>query len=119
MLGRVALRWILVLAVIACGPTADPDAAREVLLETDRQSARSTADRPVEAWVSFYADDGVMFRLGGTLTGHEAIRQLMAPAFANTSFSRSWEPTHADVAGGGGFGVHLWALSSQLPRAQR
>ncbi len=92
------------LAALACSPVADLNGERERLLEADRAFARETQARGVEGWVSYFAADGVMFRSGGPVVGHEGIRELMAPAFGDTTFSLTWEPQAAEVAEAGDLG---------------
>lgn len=52
-------------------------------------------------WVSAFADDGSMFQPGGLATGPAAVRAQMAPTFADTTFTLTWEPTRGEVAASG------------------
>lgn len=75
-----------------------------MLLRTDRAFNAATQAQGVEGWVSFFAEDGSMLRPQGPITGHEAIRAAMAPAFANPDFSLTWEPQYAELTPGGRLG---------------
>ncbi len=98
-------RWMVTLGIIVgCRPSVDSATARAVLMDADRAFAQATARDRVEGWVAAFAGDGAMFRQGGVVTGHGAIRELMAPHFADTSYSLAWEPTAAEVAASGDLG---------------
>jgi hypothetical protein len=90
-----------------CARSVDLDATRAVLMEADRAFNRATAERRVDGWVDFFAEDGSMFRPGGTVTGKAAVRERMAPAFADTSFTLTWDPTEADVGASGTSGRRI------------
>jgi uncharacterized protein (TIGR02246 family) len=106
---RLSLLTLGILMMSGCahttpGPVA-PTPEEETLLRTDREFNAATQARGVEGWVSFFAEDGSMLRHGqGPITGHEAIRAAMAPAFANPDFSLTWEPQHAEITPGGRLG---------------
>ena len=78
--------------------------AGAVLLQADSDFDRSVAEKGVEAWVSAFAEDGIMFRAGEVVRGHAGIRELMAPAFATPGFSLRWKPVRADMAASGDLG---------------
>lgn len=97
------LMGVLLSGCATTGPRA-PTQEEEVLLRTDREFSEATQARGVEGWVAFFTEDGAMLRPGGSITGHEAIRAGMAPAFADPDFSLTWEPERAEVAPGGRLG---------------
>ena len=117
---RRALRPVVVLAVAslaaaACAPSADlpdPDTIVAELMEADRVFAADVAARGTDAWVEAFADSGAMFRPGGTIRGHEAIREMMAPAFADTSFRLVWEPVEAHASPDGELGYTIGRYTS-------
>jgi len=103
---KAAVCWMLIsLWTLACAPTpavVDLQAEREAVLQADRDFARETAERGVEAWVSYFSEDGVMLPAAGEVVrGHAAIRELMAPAFESPDYTMAWAPTFAEVSGGG------------------
>lgn len=77
---------------------AAPTEAAAVLLQADSEFDRSVAEKGVDAWVSTFAEDGIMFRAGEVVRGRAAIRELMAPAFATPGFSLRWKPVRAEIA---------------------
>jgi uncharacterized protein (TIGR02246 family) len=84
--------------------TAQTD-RREQLMKADRDFDATTAVKGAAGWASFFAEDGKMYGADGNLvTGRAAIRELMAPSFADPKNSLRWEPTHAAVSQGGDLG---------------
>lgn len=78
--------------------TEAPAADREVLLQLDREFDQATAEKGIEAWLAYFAANGSMLPENGPpITGHEAIRQTMSPAFGNPDFSLRWQPARADI----------------------
>ena len=98
---RYVLFGALVLA--GCGPSR-PAATVGELMDADRAFAVATAERGSAGWVSFFAEDGTMFRAGRPVVGHDAIRELMAPAFDAGGFALTWEPEAGEIAASGDLG---------------
>lgn len=94
------------LCAIALGCQARPDmeAVRSTLHEADRAFAEATAERRANGWVSYFAEDGVMFRPGGTVVGRDSIHAMVTAWFADDAFSLTWEPTNAGVSQHGDLG---------------
>jgi ketosteroid isomerase-like protein len=90
------LPFLVLLA--ACEASISPDAARDELMAADRAFAQATAERGTDGWVEYFAPGGRM--LGGSriITGTDSIRAVMTPAFADTSFSLTWEPRFAEAS---------------------
>ncbi|MBI1730156.1 DUF4440 domain-containing protein [Candidatus Acetothermia bacterium] len=85
------------------------------LMQTDSDFDRDTAAKGVEGWVSYFAEDGAMFRGGGKIiAGHDAIRALMTPFFADKNSSLRWQPVMATVASSGelGYTYGNWTLKT-------
>jgi ketosteroid isomerase-like protein len=103
----------LLLLVSSCQGRPDLDAARLSLMEADRAFARSVADRRLEAWVEAFDTTGIQMRPNRPFTpGHEEIRRLMTPAFADTSWHLSWEPRLAFVSASADLGYTLGTYQS-------
>lgn len=102
-IGRLAGTGVLA-AAWACGASVDAARERAELLETERAFARAAAEERLEGWVRYFAAGGTMIQPGRLVTGRDAIGEFMAPAFADSSFSITWEPTEADVGAGGDLG---------------
>jgi ketosteroid isomerase-like protein len=76
----------------------------EVLLRTDQEFNTATQARGVEGWVSFFAENGSMIGSKAPITGHEAIRAVMASALTHPDVSLTWEPRRAEITPGGRLG---------------
>lgn len=101
------------LLVASCHAGPDLDAARHSLMEADRAFARSVADRRLEAWVEAFDTTGIQMRPNLPFTpGHDEIRRLMTPAFADTSWHLSWEPHLAFVSASADLGYTLGTYGS-------
>ncbi len=73
------------------------------LLKADRDFAQAVAQKGLDGWMSFMADNSV--RLGAPpVVGKEAIRAAMAESFAIPGFKLKWAPTRAAIFKGGNLG---------------
>ena len=92
---------------------------REALMQADRDFDRATAETGVEGWVSYFAEDGQMFPAGAEIvSGRQAIREAMAPAFGNPEFSLRWKPLGADVSRAGDLGYTYGTYVARGPGPQ-
>ncbi len=94
---------------MACTPTTSetpstPPPDPSELMEADRVFSAETQRLGGEAWVTAFAEDGMLLVPGGEVRGREAIGEIMRPAFAQPGFSLTWEPQFADVGSGGDLG---------------
>lgn len=94
------------------GERTGREAMHEELLEADRAFARATAERRLSGWVESFSADGRMILPGGSVTGHVAIRDLMAPLFADSTYTLSWVPEFASAAGAGDLGYTVGRYES-------
>ena len=74
------------------------------LRQADLDFAKQTADRRLEGWMSFFADDASIIHDGQTVTGKDALRAFYQPVFANKDFTLTWSPNHAEASKDGTLG---------------
>lgn len=87
-------------AVVA-GAERDP---AKVLMETDSKFDEATSLNGLDAWLSYFAEDGIMLPAGsGIVVGREAMRKFLAPRFAAPGFALRWAPIDAYVSGDLGY----------------
>jgi ketosteroid isomerase-like protein len=109
---RHPITIVLSLCAGGCGPSVD--ATRTVLLDADREFARQSQLRRLDAWLDVVADSALLVRPNAALTrGKATVRESMGPAFADTSFSLNWEPVLAEVSRSGDLGYTVGLSQSR------
>src|SRR5918992_1600324 len=104
---RLALVSLLAACTASSGGTPGADtlglaAARESVMQADRDFAEAFRTRGVEGWVSWFDTAGMQVEPGGTLPrGHDQIRAHMTKNFGDTAAILSWRPTMAEVSSDG------------------
>ena len=87
--------------LVACGGgdgAANVEGMRDELIAADRAFAEATAERGLDGWMSYFADDAVEFERDGPASrGLAAIRERDAGMFEDGEVRLVWEP---DDAGG-------------------
>lgn len=113
---RSARSVLLLLSAALGGCLPDVATGRTALLERDRAFNRETAERGVEAWVSFFAEDGAMIQAGvGEIRGHDAIREAMVGVLGEEGTVLVWEPLRAEVAASGELGYTVGRYEYSAP----
>lgn len=87
---------------------------------------KAASEKDVEAWLSVYAEDASMYPPGAPAArGKEAMRQVLAPMFADEGFSLKIMPGGVEVAQSGDLGYRTGAYELTLndaegkPRSER
>jgi ketosteroid isomerase-like protein len=115
---RISRSILAVLALAACAKVEapappDPAAVRASLMAADEAFAAATADRGLEGWLAAYDSSGIQMEPDVPFTpGIPAIRAAMAPAFADTTFRLTWQPTMAFASAAGDLGYTLGTWQS-------
>ena len=112
MAQRVGIVGLSALLTAGCGSSVDVDAERNAIMEADRAFYEATAERGVDGWIDFFAEDGRQIVVGTVIEGKGAIRDLMAPAFTSGS-ALQWTPSFADVGSSGELGYTIGAYESE------
>ncbi|MGD8495111.1 MAG: nuclear transport factor 2 family protein [Gemmatimonadales bacterium] len=84
------------------------------LVEADRRFADRVARQGLGAWVSEFAPGGRMISGGESYIGIEAIRRRMLPAFADSTFSLTWDPVYAEVSASGELGYTVGRYTTSV-----
>lgn len=78
------------------------DAARDQVIASERAFARSMAERSLDAFTAFVAEDAVFFGAGDKpLRGKAEVVAAWAPLYASPQAPFSWEPRLVEVLGDG------------------
>ena len=96
----------LVAWILTADPPAKPDPKAD-MMAADRACAKITAEKGIDGWIGFLADDVAKVRKAGEkiVAGKDAIRKQDAPLFADAKRQLTWEPVdaHAFADGKSGF----------------
>lgn len=109
MMGRrTVAAWVVCscLGLAAWVPVPQGEDA-EALMQADRDFARATAERGIEGWMSYMAEDAARMPAPGGefIRGHDAIRSADSPLIESEEVALVWEPTAAHLFGDGATGV--------------
>ena len=115
---RIELTLAVALAIAACAPGAperpDPDAVRASLIAADEAFAAATAEQGLEGWLAAFDSTAIQMEPDHPFRpGIEHIRAAMAPAFADTTFRLTWQPTMAFASAAGDLGYTLGSWQSR------
>ena len=94
---------ILALTLAAALPAADP---RQELMDMDRAFAAETAQRGLDGWMAWFAEDANVNSAKGHIKGKAALREFYTQLFQPGN-SLKWEPFHAAVSADGTLGYTL------------
>jgi uncharacterized protein (TIGR02246 family) len=99
--------------------SAARDEAKE-LLQTDRAFDEATAKLGMEGWISYFADDGIMFPSNSDMiVGKQAIRKYATARFETPGYVLRWEPIDARVSGNMGYTYGVSKASRAEPGGKR
>lgn len=97
-------RIIAAVLVLCAASLAQSAPSAQPVLDADRAFNKATQQQRLEGWMSFMADNVVLFNLDPPVVGKEAVRKFYEPNFANPDFSLSWEPKTGEVQPSGRVG---------------
>ena len=117
---HLAAPALLVLCTSAfASPPAGGAAARDALLQTDRDWARTAGTRDVEQIVAYWTDDAVIYAPGqAPVEGKAAIRQYVGESLKIPGFAITWTPLQAEVSKGGDLGYTTGTNAVTVPTAE-
>ena len=115
---------VLVVGCLVWGAAGLPAAAGEsdTLLQLDQEFDQATADKGVEGWVAYFAENGSLLpESGPPTTGPEAIRKAMEPLLSDPENSLRWQPTRAEILIPGvlGYTVGRFQRRTRNPEGQK
>jgi ketosteroid isomerase-like protein len=106
---------VALLAGCTPAPTPpDPAAVRASLIAADEAFAAATAAQGLEGWMAAFDSAGIQMEPDVPFTpGVAAIRAAMAPAFADSTWHLTWQPTMAFASASGDLGYTLGTWESR------
>jgi ketosteroid isomerase-like protein len=97
----IALFLVVLLAVPAFATDQKPEKGADLLMRLEAEFAKAVAEHGHQAFVTYFAEDGVELDDGGGITSREAISK-QPPWPEGTSLT--WTPVKADMAASGDLG---------------
>lgn len=87
--------WLTLLLVFTALSAAaqKPDA----LLKADRDFQKATAQHRLDGWMSYMADNAVLFNINPPVAGKKAIADFYRPTFENPDFQLTWSPSRGEI----------------------
>lgn len=109
---RVALGWIAVVVLVGglgagtstsvvSGNSASVSDPAAGVRATEQAFAKTMADRKLDAFASYVAEEGVFFGRKGVLRGRAAVVEAWKPFFDGEKAPFSWEPETVEVLASG------------------
>jgi len=84
------------------GPKGNTKEEGEKLMQVSRDWSRSVSSDSIERVMSYWSDDAIYMPPGqSSLTGKDAIRQMVAGSLKTPGFKISWEPQSATISESG------------------
>jgi len=120
---RLQLTLATALVLAACAPAApshpDAEAVRASLIAADEAFAAATAAQGLEGWMAAFDSTAIQMEPDQPFSpGIPSIRAAMAPAFADSTFRLTWQPTMAFASAGGDLGYTLGTWQSRYYNAE-
>jgi len=98
-------RVLFIVGIVTVGRSAPPAAKRDALLAADRAFDAATAERKIEGFSSFLADNVSTLRADQpVLRGKAALQQDWKSLLENRSISLRWQPISAEISKSGDLG---------------
>lgn len=96
-------RFLLLVALVLAAAGCAAQTGSAVLLKADRDFAQAVAQKGLEGWMSFMADQAVLLR-PQPVVGNDAVRNAMRETFANPNSKLTWTPTRGELFKSGNMG---------------
>ncbi len=109
---------MLTVLLLACGCFAQSAPSAQPVLDADRAFNKATQEQRLEGWMSFMADNVVLFNLDAPVVGRDAVRKFYEPNFANPDFGLTWEPKTAEMQPSGKVGYTSGRYTLKLKSAK-
>ncbi|MBI4894004.1 MAG: DUF4440 domain-containing protein [Acidobacteria bacterium] len=103
----------LLAALLLALPLAAGD-LEDSLKAADRAFDKSTLERGLDGWMSWFADDAVLNTHEGVIQGRAAVRAHYSAMFARKEFSIRWQPLHAEASKDGTLGYTIGSAETSF-----
>ena len=113
MIARIAAVVLLSAACLAqSAPSPQP------VMDADRAFNKATQEKRIEGWMSFMADNVVLFGVTPPVVGKDAVRAFHENTFKDPNTTLTWEPTHGEIyaAGTVGYTTGRWTMRGKTAK---
>ena len=113
-------RIIAVVLLLSATCLAQSSTSAQPVLDADRAFNKATQESRLEGWMSFMADNVVLFGVNPPIAGKDAVRKFYEPVFADANSTLTWEPTHGDIQPSGrvGYTTGRFTLRGKTPNGK-
>ena len=87
-------------------------------MNADRAFNKATQEKRLEGWMSFMADNVVLFGTDPVIVGKDAVRKFFEPQYSNPDYHLDWEPTRGEVYPAGTVGYTTGRWTRRFKNAQ-
>src|SRR5512138_2682161 len=100
------LAAVLLLSAAAVAQSAQP------VMDADRAFNKATQEQRLEGWMSYMAENVVLFAVNPPVVGKDAVRKFYEPQFTNPDFTLQWEPKNGEIQPSGqvGYTSGRWTM---------
>ena len=111
----LALLLVLTCALFAANKKADIEAEKKALIQAEADFEAARAQKGMEGWLSFFADDTANIIPGKPITFSKADMREQLTSTWNPNVTLKWQPIKADVSASGdlGYTVGTWQLTGK------
>ncbi|MGH9805548.1 MAG: YybH family protein [Candidatus Acidiferrales bacterium] len=110
-IGLLSSALLLTSAETPVAGSADPAGPEQLLLEWDAEFDRVTAEKGLDGFLSFLAEDAAFFPAGGHISvGPQAARAIWSGLLTTPGVSIRWTPVKAELARSGELGYTFGAF---------
>lgn len=110
------LVFLLAISTLYGAPKkAGIEAEKKALIQAEADFESARAEKGLEGWLSFFAEDTADFPSGGAITFTKAAMRERLNKSWNPNITLKWQPVKADVAASGdlGYTVGTWQISGK------
>ena len=103
---------IVAFVLLTAASFAQTTSSEKGVMEADRAFNKATQAGRLEGWMSFMADNVVLFGIKPPVVGKDAVRKFYEPNFADPDFTLTWEPNHGELYPSGkvGYTSGRWTI---------
>jgi len=101
---RVMIRRVIAVLLFATACVAQSTPSPQPVMDADRAFNQATQEKRIEGWMSYMADNVVLFGVNPPVVGKDAVRKFYEPVFGDANTTLTWEPTRGEVQPSGRVG---------------